>query len=742
MRTGAPLTRDLLLVGGGHAHAILLQMWAMRPLPGVRLTLVNPGPTALYSGMLPGLVAGHYQLSDLEIDLVRLARRAGARLVLDRVFDIDPANGSARLGARSPIRFDIASIDMGVSSGLATLEAPSGLFPVKPLETFAPAWEQFIAAVRAGESSPEARVVGAGLGGVELAMAMAWRLRASCAASARPRVVLLERADQILPAGPPALRRRLLRALKASGVEIRTGVDIDGVEAGVIQLASGEALSSGFVAATAGARPAAWLVSTGLALHDGFVRVDHSLRSTSHGNIFASGDIAHLEESPRPKAGVYAVRQGPVLFENLRAVLSGGPLKAFHPQGDHLKLVSLGGKAALAEKWGIVLSGTPLWPLKNRIDRSFMARLNALPAMLPGNRANGPAALGVEELNAAQPLCGGCGSKVPASILAPLLLSMTPAKRSDVLQGQGDDAAVLDLGQGRLQVLTTDHFRAFTEDPYVMARIVAQHALGDIWAMGADPQSALASLVLPPQSRALQARMAAEILEGLQSILQDSGADLVGGHTSLGAELTIGLSVTGLLEGRPALGLGGAGAGDYLVLTRPIGVGVVMAAEMLGRARGEWVAMALQQMQLSNGPASRLLRDSATAMTDVTGFGLAGHLQSILNASKLNARLDLDSLAWVSGALSLSTSGIRSSIYPDNARLAGEMQVDAALLDDPRFPLLFDPQTSGGLLATVPAALLDGVISRADQAGLAFRTIGRLDIAGPDGPRIRVVSSR
>ena len=235
MRTGAPLTRDLLLVGGGHAHAVLLRMWGMNPLPGVRVTLVNPGPAAAYSGMLPGYVAGHYQREDLEIDLVRLARFAGARLVMDEVIGLDPGSGSVRLSDRPDIQFDIASIDIGVTSGMAGPSGETGLFPVKPLWAFAQAWETFLAAVQSGEAPPFVRVIGAGLGGLELAMAMSWRLKTLCPSSEGPRVSLLERTDQILPAGPPGLRRVLLQSLKSQGIEVRTGVDIRRIEAAVVE---------------------------------------------------------------------------------------------------------------------------------------------------------------------------------------------------------------------------------------------------------------------------------------------------------------------------------------------------------------------------------------------------------------------------------------------------------------------------------------------------------------------------
>lgn len=730
MGPSAPITRDLLLVGGGHAHAILLRMWSMNPLPGVRLTLVNPDPVAPYTGMLPGYVAGHYRREALEIDLVRLARFAGARLVLDRVVDLDLSRGAAALAGRPDIAFDVASIDIGITSGLAEAVDPDHrIQAAKPLGDFADAWETFGASVRSGDHPPTAAVIGGGVGGVELAMAMAWRLRALAPNPAAAAVCLIEAGQDLLPQSPESLRRALTRSLLALGVRIETGSSVVGADPGGVRLGNGDKIEAAFVASAAGARPAPWLVDTGLALKDGFIRVDASLRSISHPQIFAVGDAAHMDASPRPKAGVYAVRQGPALYGNLRAVLSGAAPRAFRPQRDHLKLISLGGKSAVAEKWGLTLRAPGLWAWKNHIDLAFMDRLNHPPAMAPPAPTSGPVALGAAEMQADQPPCGGCGSKVGPAVLGEALSGLPPPARADVLRGRGDDAAVLTWGDAGRQVITTDHFRAFTLDPYLLAKIAANHALGDVWAMGADPQAALASLILPPMSPARQTDTVREILAALQETLAAAGADLVGGHTSLGAELTVGLTVTGLLGTRSAIGLDGARAGDRLLLTRPIGVGTVLAAEMRGLAPGRAVAAALTRMSCSSGPASRVLREVAHAMTDVTGFGLAGHLQAMLDASGVGARLSLAAVPWTEGAVDLAAAGVRSSIYPETSQLADRLTASEAVREDPGFPLLFDPQTAGGLLAAVSAADVADTTRQLESIGETVWDIGELSDA-------------
>ncbi len=725
----APITRDLLLIGGGHAHAIALRRWGMAPIPGVRVSLVNPDPSVLYTGMLPGYVAGHYSREELAIDLVKLARFAGARLVLDAVTGLDPVAGVATLAARPPIAFDVASLDIGVTSQAGQPGAEFRGTPVKPMAAFALAWESFIDGVRAGQRPPRAAVIGAGIGGIELALAMAQRLKAEAPHGQDPSITLVEREAHIAPLASAAARAMLLASLHASGIRVVTGDSSDALGIG-----------GGFVAEAAGARPAPWLAFTGMDLADGFVRTDACLRSVSHTNVFAVGDIGAVDGAPRPKAGVYAVRQGPALHANLRAALTGGRLLSYRSQKDHLKLVGLSGDQAMAEKWGLALRGRPLWAWKQLIDRRFMARFAALPAMAAPATRTGPAALGLAELEARDPLCGGCGSKVGSATLHAALARLAPPLRRDVLRGAGDDAAVLGWGPGGAggaQVITCDHFRGFTEDPYVFARIVAEHAMGDVWAMGAAPQAALASIVLPPMSDAKQDETLSEILAAMQAVLRDAGADLVGGHTSVGAELILGLTVTGLTGKRPPIGLDGARAGDLLILTKPIGVGTVLAAEMRGLAKGEWVAAALRQMLASSGAASARLRDGATAITDVTGFGLAGHLQAMAQASAVRAELWLNAIAWADGAVDLAAKGVRSSLYRQNAQL----MVDASdtARGEPSFPLLFDPQTAGGLLAAVPAPAAKPMLESLRAAGGGGWLVGRILSADASGATLTVL---
>ncbi|MCH8490931.1 MAG: selenide, water dikinase SelD [Oceanicaulis sp.] len=707
------LTRDLVLVGGGHAHALVLKRWGMAPLPGARVTLIHPGASAPYTGMLPGHAAGHYARDELEIDLVRLARFAGARLVSGMAQGIDAQAGLVQVTGRAPVCFDVLSLDIGITGAVPDVAGTQYILPAKPLDAFAARWAEFIQAVEAGEARPEVCVIGAGAAGVELALAAAHRLKTAGALD--PVISLIEARAHItadLPAGP---RRALMRALEKAGVRVITGATVASVSAEAVALNDGTRLPSALTLSAAGARPHDWLGETGLALHEGYVAVDAHLRSLSHPNIFASGDCAHLTHAPRPKAGVYAVRAAPVLARNLEAVLRGtGKLERFRPQGDYLRLISLGGQRALAARNGVSASGGWVWRWKDRIDREFMKSLSDLPVMTPPPL---PARAAAGRDADAPPLCGGCGAKAGRAALARALSSLPAPIRSDLLAGPGDDAAVLVHGTG-VQVITTDHVRAFTEDHGLLARIAAVHALGDVWAMGAAPQAALVQIILPSMSPALQASTLTEILAEAGDVLRAAGAELAGGHTSIGAELTIGFTITGLAD--TPVRQSGARAGDVLILTKPIGTGVILAAEMRQAARGRDVMTALEMMARPQGRAAAILAPAARAMTDVTGFGLAGHLASLLGPEGPGAEIALDALPVLPGALELAGAGVRSSLFEDNQAGAGPVDAPEGAARD----LLFDPQTAGGLLATIPAAHANAVLAALHDAGEPAWRIG------------------
>ncbi len=703
-----PLTHDLVLIGGGHTHALFLRKWGMRSLPGARLTLINPGPAAPYSGMLPGFVAGHYQRCDLDIDLVRLARFSGARFICGAAESIDLENRLIHLSGRTPVAYDVCSIDIGITSDMPSLPGFSEhAIAAKPLGPFAEKWEGFL------NNSGRAKVaiLGAGVAGAELSMAMAYALRLR----GREATVTLIDKNKALSAVSPRVREKILHKMQGLGVEVVEHAAIEKVAADAVVLEDGRQIPSNFTTGAAGAKAYDWIAQTGLDVEQGFIKINAYLQSSDPA-VFATGDCAHLSLSPRPKAGVYAVRQAPVLYDNICASLSGGKLRPYTAQKDYLKLVSLGEKSAIGERYGLAPHGPHIWKWKDHIDQKFMDQFRDLPVMTtPGIPA--VHTIGLADAIGDKPLCGGCGAKIGRSALRHTLDVLPGNRRSDIIPLPGDDAALLMTGSVR-QVITSDHLRAMVDDPVTMTHIAAIHALGDIWAMGAIPQAATATVILPRLSDTLQRRTLAEIMQTASTVLRAAGAEIVGGHSSIGSELTVGFTITGLCETDP-ITLAGGRPGDALILTKPLGSGVLMAAEMAGRAEGRWITTAIEQMTQSQSEAARILA-GVHAMTDVTGFGLAGHLQGLCEASGTGARVSLSSIPLMAGALEMAADGVKSSLYRENRRLV------AGLPDGGAADLLFDPQTAGGLLAAVDPGKADELLSELCQAGYSAARIGAL----------------
>lgn len=388
--------RRLVLVGAGHAHAIVLDRWATRPPPDVRLTVVTDREELLYSGMMPGVLAGEYEPDDLVIDAGELARRAGACLVVGSVTGVDaerrritvesdgtPGRGlddSAIEGDGPPpggtaighLPYDVASLDVGSTlEGLAVPGVREHAVGARSADLLARGLDDLSG--RGSEASVVV-VVGGGAAGVELA--------AVSRARTRSRVTLVEGADRLMPGRAASVSARVRRALDQRGVEVRLGATVERVDADAVLLESGERLAADLTIWATGAAAHPFLRRSGLPVDpDGFVRVDADLRVQGRDDLFAAGDCASLPNRSVRKAGVHAVRQGPVLADNLVAVIealsgrnAGPSLRPYQPQRDVLTLLNLGDGRALGTKWGIAVEGRWVRWVKDVIDRRFVER--------------------------------------------------------------------------------------------------------------------------------------------------------------------------------------------------------------------------------------------------------------------------------------------------------------------------------------------------------------------------------
>ena len=752
MQSATPVIKDLVLIGGGHSHISVLKSFGMRPIPGVRLTLISRDTYTPYSGMLPGLIAGQYTVDEAHIDLAPLTRFANARFLRDSVSGVDPNANTVLLTNRPPIRYDVLSINSGSTPSTDGVEgAAEFVVPVKPISQFLMHWQNLRERLAARAGPATISLVGGGAGSVELILSIQHALTESLPQGSEGRRLsfeLLTADDDILATHPRSVARRFRRILGDRGVEIHTGARIVEVRRGLVRDAGGREYSADEILWVTQAGAPKWLAEAGLTVDErGFLLIDDELRSVSHPNIFGAGDVATMQNHRRPKAGVFAVRQGRPLVQNLRGTLLKRSLRPYRPQRQFLSLISTGDKYAVASRGFWSVEGAWVWRWKDWIDRRFMRRFQELPEMDERpERAVPTALLGPEhdELNEDTMRCGGCGAKVGADVLTEALKDLQTHPRDDVIVGlnEPDDAALISIPPNKLSVLSVDAFRPMILDPFVFGQITANHCLGDIYAMGAEPQSAMTIATLPvwPQEKLIDELR--QMLLGALDVFDTSGTALVGGHTSEGVEVSLGFSVTGLIERDQVLHKATLRAGHALILTKALGTGTILAADMRAKARGRWVDAALESMLLSNWQAGRVLRmHEASACTDITGFGLVGHVVEMLRDSTLGATLEFASIPTLEGALPSLAAGMTSSLQPKNERFSRRIDDADAARQDARFPLLFDPQTAGGLLAGVPRENVDACIEELRQHGYSeAAVIGEVRPAENRARPIRIVS--
>ena len=704
-------SKQLLLVGGGHSHVTVIKQLGMRPIPGVKVTLVTPSLKTAYSGMLPGCIAGHYQASDIYIDLAKLCQAAGIDWVLDEICGVDPRQQTVTFSHRPSLQYDVLSLDVGITPDTRGLSGDAHLItPVKPIASFIDRWQDCLQRLTPEDSIA---IVGGGAASVEIALAIATALTSKRAAQAEAGetggpcqdIHLISASEHLLPEAPSRVRRAIIRALDRYGVRLTTGVHVTGYEHRVLRGANGASIPASEVIWATGARPMPWLGGSGLDLDEhGYVLVAPTLQSVSHPSVFAAGDTATMEMDPRPKAGVYAVRQGPILAANLRAYLESQSLNSYKPQSQHLALIALGEQRAIGFRSGVSFSGHWVWRMKDRIDRRFLAQFNGWPGMaphLPSDRSD-------------QMRCLGCGSKVPATRLKQVL-----GERTDALTY--DDAHAFSDTAGELWFQTIDQIRPLVPDLYLLGRIGLIHAASDIYAMGGEVVSVLANLSIAESEGRVADNLFAQLSAGGFDQASVEGFTIHGGHSTEGLETQIGYAVTGRLLGASVRSKRGLRVGDVLVLTKQLGVGLIFAAAMQRQIESGAIEAAIKAMLQSNRNAVIALDElDVSAMTDVTGFGLAGHLSEMVQGEEKGVAIDFNALPVLPGVDSLlAQTSVESSLsWHNRSAVDGWLNAQpASTADEARLRLLFDPQTSGGLLIGVARTELDHCLERLRNAG-------------------------
>ena len=689
------IQKQIVLVGAGNAHLVFIRKWLMRPLPGVQVTLVNPSRRIPYSAMVPAFLAGEYSEDEIMIDLVKLCALAKVRLIATNAERIDIDNHIVELPNRPALRWDLLSINVG------TVPKPLGYgnfltIPLRPLNQLIEKIDELSQRAKSSTIPLKLLVVGGGASGCELAIAIHRRLGENVS-------IHLIQSGYLHPVSREQSRHYFAKQFARRGITWQIGNRVLNSDANGLILKDGTHIRCDAVLWANIGAPIDLIEKSGLITNSyGFIHVNEYLQTKSDKSIFAAGDCIVLSLQPNlKKDGVHAVRQGSVLFDNIIRTLKSRPLNPYKPRRNNLYLLNSGdGDAVLDYGW---FNWKSSWArkLKDRIDRRWMKKMSPEPMREPEPQSDIEVSM----------QCGGCGSKVSADVLGNVLQQLTIEKSKNVVLGttDGEDAAAIRLRDGTLQIQTIDYFKTFTDDPFLFGKVAALNSLSDLFAMNAKPETAMAMATLPHARGPIQESMLLEMLSGAEGVLRQHDVTLIGGHTVEGAELALGFSISGSGDEATLFRKNALQAGDKLILTKPLGSGALLAAWMRGQCRAEWYDVLVEDMLLSNADASRILaRHGVRAVTDITGFGLAGHLLEMLDASHVSATID--KALTLPGFDEVIALGARSTMHAKNAKVASR-------INGTQPAWLFDPRTAGGLLAGVPATDAETIVQELCDAG-------------------------
>ncbi|WP_017293241.1 FAD-dependent oxidoreductase [Geminocystis herdmanii] len=365
---------NLVLVGGGHSHSIVLKLWSKKKVSGVKVTLISNVKNTPYSGMLPEYISGFYSYEDSHINLVKLAEVAGIELIIDEVINIDADKKIVSCQSGLKISFDVLSLDIGSRPEKSQIKGANlyGI-PIKPIPLFLEKWHKII---DLADNKPHDKmiltIIGGGAGGVELALNIHHKLTKILSAE-NLTINLIHRGKRIISNHSLSMSKKLTKILEQNQVNIYLNEEVKSIDSQKITLFSGKNIDSDYNFLVTQACAPNWLKNSSIETDtQGFIMVKNTLQSVNYPYIFASGDIANIRDYPCPKAGVFAVKQGMPLYQNLCNFLTKKSLTLYYPQKNYLNIIGTGNKNAVAS-WGNICVQSPLiWYWKQYLDNNFM----------------------------------------------------------------------------------------------------------------------------------------------------------------------------------------------------------------------------------------------------------------------------------------------------------------------------------------------------------------------------------
>ena len=721
--------KTVVLLGVGHTNAHVLRMWKMNPPDNAQLICVSDFPMVTYSGMMPGVISGQYPKSAMEIDLIRLAQSAGARIIIGKVVGLDHANRRLIFENRPALSFDVLSIGIGSRPSFKGVEVGDrgALLAVKPMQTFLQRLSTKLNSIKQDKPQPRIAVVGGGVGSIEVAFCLYERFHGKPKHSTagwfegiQPDLHMVTGGKRIGSGLLDSSASKILAEFENRNITVRENARVTKIDSTGLAFKDGSHLEADVIVWATSAVGAPLLSELGLENDDrGFLSTQPDLQVTELPGVFAVGDTGTIVGSTTSKAGVYAVRQGPILDFNIRKLVAGqNELRKYRPQTDFLKLVNFGNDRALMEFKGRSFSGRFGWTTKDYIDKKFMKMYQDYQPMEMKVKP-----LSEDDQNELM-RCLGCGGKIGSQILSTVLHELQINDHPDVKIGldNPDDAAVIKTHDNEVTV-TTDFFAAPFDDPYLVGRVAALNSASDCFVMGAQPTSALAIVQVPLGHPRAQTQIMQEIMSGSVEELNRMNAAVVGGHSIEGPRMMVGFTVLGR-QVVPPTTKGQLAVGDKLVLTKQLGTGILLAAWMQCQMPSTCYSPLIDTVLQSNEIALELVQKfGILALTDVTGFGMVGHLVEMMRASGASVDLQADQIPLLPHCRAMVDLGIQSTLAPDNRTLVDHISLQNVDVQSDELAPLFDPQTGGGLLFGVKDDKLESVLKFLNDGGFEHSTV-------------------
>ena len=685
----------LVLVGGGHTNALLMKNWLMKPnlMPDVPITIISRDSSLVYSSMYPSVISRSIRLKQSLIDISSLASSAKISFIKSEVEDIQFNNQKIILNKRPPIEYSKIILNCGSSTKVS--REFSELLKVNIACTIRPFFKsyQFIKSEDAFNTKNELPfvVTGSGLGAIEIAFALRQRWKDR---------------KLILACNPIKISRRFLRTLKIFNIQIKEDMNFDYKK---VLLCTGNS-------------PHSWIKNSILKLdNNGRIITDKYLRAKDFLDIYAVGDCASVGINKRKSSGILAVKSSQTLCKNINNDFVNKNLRKWSPQVRGLQIVNLFNKKepmAFAIYGKLVLGPSRLfWILKNILDTNFLQKFKT-PFMSSS----------INDLSTSDMDCRGCAAKIPQNVLNDSLINSNLEKFVD----SPEDASEIYRSDKHIILESLDGFPSLVSDPWLNGKITALHACSDLWACGAKLISGQVLISIPKIDSAFQNYIFSQSLEGIRSIFDELGAEIIGGHTfesrnishkpyTLGVDLS--LSVQGVLEfGQKSWNKHGMKPGDVLLMSRPLGVGIFFAACMKNINVYEsydeiFKNLVTSQQKLVENIQSiqeKFEIQIVNAATDITGYGFLGHLNEMIQATNAKRRkenledikvvLNLNSFEAYPGVIDLINKGIKSSLFEENYKILDSLKYES---DEPIIDFVFDSSINPEEGKTIKKLLCD-----------------------------------